>query len=91
MNRQNTAYKFANFFTLEILKEGKDGRAGVFLYNFFWLFSYSWNSLLGMIFLTEDLSVLTHNCSIAHAGSPRVYPSVLDPEANFGTSRRANN
>jgi hypothetical protein len=44
-----------------------------------------------MLFLTEDLSLLTHNCSLAHAGSPRECPPRLDPEANFGAGGRANN
>ncbi len=37
MNRQNTVYRFANFFTLGILKESKEGRAGVFCI-FFWAY-----------------------------------------------------
>ncbi len=60
MNRQNTAYRFANFFTVGILKKSKEGRAGVFLYIF---------HILGVpyTFLTEDLSILTHNRSLAPA------------------------
>ncbi len=77
MNRKNTAYRYANFFTFGILKESKDGRAGVFLCIFLAYFIFLGNSLLGMLFLTEGLSILTHNCSLAHAGSPRGCPPRL--------------
>jgi hypothetical protein len=62
MNRQNTAYRFANFFTLGILKENKDGRSAgvqvqvlyIFLAYFMFLELLSGDGRS----LTEDLSNL---------------------------------
>ncbi len=77
MNRQNTAYRFANFFSLGILKENKDGRSGVqvqVLYIFLAYFMFLELLSGDALFLTEDLSnlsILTHNCSVAHAGFAR--------------------